>query len=391
MWETVFKDIDSYFDEMVHIRRYLHQHPELSFQETETAKYIANQYEELGIPYRSNVGGNGVVATLEGGKPGKTIALRADFDALPIQDEKDVPYKSTVPGVMHACGHDGHTAALLCLAKALLPYKDEIPGTIVFLHQHAEEFTPGGAKPMIEDGALEGVDAVFGTHLWISTEVGTIETAPEAFFAGADAFEITIQGKGGHGAIPHQTKDSILIASQLVTSLQQIVSRKIDPLQSAVVTVGTFEAGKAFNVIADKAKITGTVRTFSQDIQETVIKEMENQIKGACTAHEADYDFQYNRGYPPIINHKEEAQLVVDAASQTPGVNKAQFVSPVMTGEDFSYYLLEKPGAFYFTGAQKEGHVYAHHHPKFDFDERALPIAAKTLFSSFLEYQKKQQ
>ncbi|MYL32351.1 amidohydrolase [Pontibacillus yanchengensis] len=387
MWDKLMQDLDGLYEEMVHIRRYLHQYPELSFHETKTAKYIASFYEELGMPYQSQVGGNGVIAKLEGGKPGKTVALRADFDALPIQDAKDAPYKSTVPGVMHACGHDGHTAALLCLAKALIPYKDDIPGTVVFLHQHAEEITPGGAKPMIEAGALNGVDAVFGTHLWINTPVGAVETAPESFFAGADAFEITIQGKGGHGAQPHQTKDAILIGSQLVTSLQQIVSRKIDPLNSAVVTVGTFEAGKAFNVIADTATLKGTVRTFNQEIQETVIQEMEKHIKGACVAHDASYEFYYTRGYPPLVNHPREADLVLNAAANTPGIERAEYVSPVMTGEDFSYYMLERPGAFYFTGAQKEGHIYPHHHPKFDFDERALPLSAKTLFQSYLAYQ----
>ncbi|MFC0523509.1 amidohydrolase [Pontibacillus salicampi] len=387
MWETVMNDIDHLYEEMVHIRRHLHQHPELSFHETETAAYIAQYYEELGIPYETNIGKNGVLARLEGGKPGKTVALRADFDALPIQDEKDAPYKSTVPGVMHACGHDGHTAALLCLAKALQPYQEDIPGTVVFLHQYAEEITPGGAKPMIEAGALEGVDAVFGTHLWINTPVGTIETAPESFFAGADAFEIKIQGKGGHGAQPHQTKDAIVIGSELVTSLQQIVSRKLDPLSSAVVTVGTFEAGKAFNVIADTATLKGTVRTFNSHNQDLIIQEMEKHIKGVTATHDASYDFHYQKGYPPLVNHRKEADLVLQAAHATPGVEQANYVGPVMTGEDFSYYMLERPGAFYFTGAQKEGHVYPHHHPKFDFDERALPLSAKTLFQSYLAYQ----
>ncbi|WP_345243048.1 M20 family metallopeptidase [Pontibacillus salipaludis] len=389
--QRILQDIDAHYDEMVDIRRYLHQHPELSFQETETSKYISNFYKELDIPHQTGVGGNGILATLEGGKPGKTVALRADFDALPIQDEKDVPYKSTVPNVMHACGHDGHTASLLCLAKALKAHQENIPGTIIFLHQHAEENPPGGATQMVEAGALEGVDAVFGTHLWSNTPVGTIETAPEAFFAGADAFEITIQGQGGHGAQPHQTKDSIVIGSELVTSLQQIVSRKLDPLKSAVVTVGTFEAGTTFNVIADTATLKGTVRTFSPDVQELVIREMEKHIKGVCTTHDASYQFNYMKGYPPVVNHPEEAAMVIEGASNTPGVEKAHYVEPVMTGEDFSYYILERPGAFFFTGAQKEGHVYPHHHPKFDIDERALPIAAKTLFQSYVVYQQNHQ
>src|SRR5699024_6058212 len=196
------------------IRRYLHQYPELSFQEFKTAQYIADFYEKIGIPYQSGVGGNGVIATLKGGKPGKKVALRADFDALPIQDEKDVPYKSKVDGIMHACGHDGHTATLLTLAKTMKAFQDNLPGTIVFLHQHAEEYAPGGAKPIIESGAIDDVDAVFGTHLWSTTPFGVLQTSKDVFMAGPDRFEINIQGQGGHGGYPHQTKDAITIGSQ---------------------------------------------------------------------------------------------------------------------------------------------------------------------------------
>ncbi|KGX84731.1 amidohydrolase [Pontibacillus litoralis] len=389
MREAVMEKIGQLYEEMVAIRRHLHQHPELSFHETKTAQYIADYYETLGIPYEKHVGGNGVVATLVGGQPGKTVALRADFDALPIQDEKDVPYKSTVDGVMHACGHDGHTAALLCLAKALQAHQAKLPGTVVFLHQHAEELAPGGAKPMIEAGVLENVDAVFGTHLWIDAPVGTVQTATSEFFAGADAFDITIQGQGGHGAQPHQTKDSILIASQLVTSLQQIVSRSLDPLHPAVISVGTFHAGEAFNVIADQATLKGTVRTYSTCDQDSIKRAMESHIKGACMSHGATYTFNYHKGYPPLVNHKEEAELVIQSVMEVPGVQYAYYIDPVMTGEDFAYYMLERPGAFYLTGAQKEEHNYPHHHPKFDFNERALPICAKTLFQCYLAYQQK--
>src|SRR5699024_1879413 len=225
--DSIFSKIDEYRDDTIETRRYLHQHPELSFQEYNTAEYIANVYHTLDIPFKTGIGGNGVVARLKGGKPGKTICLRADFDALPIQDEKDVPYKSTVKGVMHACGHDGHTAILLTVAKALQTVQNELPGTVVFLHQHAEETHPGGAKPMIEAGVLDDVDAVFGTHLWSPTPVGTIETSPSAFMAGVDRFELTLQGAGGHGGYPHQTKDTLIIGAEIVTALQSIVSRKL--------------------------------------------------------------------------------------------------------------------------------------------------------------------
>lgn len=388
MLNKIHHAIEEYYPETVKIRRYLHQHPELSFQETETAKYIANFYETVGIPYQANIGGNGVIATLKGGKAGKTVALRADFDALPIQDEKDVPYKSTVPGVMHACGHDGHTATLLTLAKVMKEFQDELEGTIVFLHQHAEEYAPGGAKPIIESGALDQVDAVFGTHLWSTVPVGVLHTSKSAFMAGADRFEVTIQGQGGHGAYPHETKDAIVIGSEVISQLQQIISRRLDPLETAVVTVGIFEAGTAFNVIADQAKLTGTVRYFNPDIQDTIKEEMEKIIKGICVSNDASYQFDYFKGYPPLINHPEGAEIVLRASKNVEEIEKAELVPPVMGGEDFAYYMMEKPGAYFFTGANKEGNPYPHHHPKFDIDEKALPIAAKTLIEAYFEYQR---
>ncbi|AIF42712.1 amidohydrolase [Virgibacillus sp. SK37] len=387
MLKEIHTLIDQHYEEMVEIRRYLHQHPELSFHETETAKYIASFYDKLGIPYETKVGGNGVIATLIGGKPGKTIALRADFDALPIQDEKDVPYKSKVPGVMHACGHDGHTSTLLVLAKVMKSFQENLPGTIVFLHQHAEEYAPGGAKPIVDSGAIDHVDAVFGTHLWATTPLGVMQTSKDVFMAGADRFEITIQGQGGHGAYPHETKDAIVIGSQLVSQLQQIVSRRLDPLKTAVVTVGVFEAGETFNVIADKARLIGTVRYLDIEIQEEIIREMEKIIKGVCLGYEADYTFNYEKGYPPLVNHAREAEVVLEASKQVKEIHTAEEVIPVMGGEDFAYYTMKKPGAYFFTGAHQEGNPYPHHHPKFDIDERALPIAAKTLIEAYFAYQ----
>ncbi|WP_182200137.1 M20 family metallopeptidase [Paraliobacillus salinarum] len=387
MWEELNSMLDQSFDEMVEIRRYLHQHPELSFQEKNTAHYITNTYKKLDIPYQQNVGGNGVIATLKGNKPGKTIALRADFDALPIQDEKDVPYKSKVDGVMHACGHDGHTATLLTTAKVLKQVQSELAGTVVFIHQHAEELTPGGAKPIISSGVLKDVDFVFGAHLWTNTPYGEIETAEKEFMAGADKFSITIQGKGGHGAIPHQTKDAVVIGSQVVSNLQQIISRRINPLSTAVLSIGTFHAGTTFNIIADTATITGTVRTFDTAVQTQIMHEMEDIISGTCVGYDASYTLDYEKGYPPVINHPKEAKLVIEAANKVDGVKKATFVEPSMTGEDFSYYLLEKPGAFFFVGAQQEGNFQPHHHPAFDIDERAMLLTAKTFVQIIKSYQ----
>src|SRR5699024_5174936 len=230
MLQKIHEQIELHFNEMVDIRRYLHKHPELSFNEINTAKYIADYYRNLNIPVETNVGGNGVIATIQGSLPGKTIAFRADFDALPIQDEKDVAYKSQVPGVMHACGHDAHTATLLVLAKIMNQFKHELPGTIMFLHQHAEELPPGGAISIVESGALDKVDAIFGNHFWSTLPGGTITTKEDVFMAGADRFTITICGKGGHGAYPEETKDAVIVGAEVITKLQTILSRKIGPI-----------------------------------------------------------------------------------------------------------------------------------------------------------------
>jgi len=389
MLSTIFEKIDQLFEETVEIRRYLHMNPELSFQEVKTAEYIANYYEKLGIPYIKNVGGNGVIATLKGGKPGKTIALRADFDALPIQDEKDVPYKSTVDNVMHACGHDGHTATLLTLAKALHEYQEDVMGTVVFLHQHAEELAPGGAKPIIETGELDHIDAIFGTHLWVTEPVGVLQTSKSTLMAGSDRFEIHIQGQGGHGSAPHETKDAIMVGTHLVNTLQQIVSRRLSPLDTAVVTIGVFQAGSAFNIIADKATIAGTVRYLNEDVQKHVINEMETIIKGVCDSFHVTASLEYQEGYPPVVNHEEEAEIILKMGDLVPGVEESQEIQPVMGGEDFAYYLHDKPGTYFFTGANKEGNNYPHHHPKFDFDEEAMKIAAKSLFTAYQKFQNK--
>lgn len=386
MNEKLYALLDNSFDDMVSVRRYLHQHPEVSFHETNTAQYIQDFYTKLGVELRSNVGGNGVVARIEGGKPGKTVALRADFDALPIQDQKDVPYKSTVPGVMHACGHDGHTSTLLHLAKAMNELKDELSGTYVFIHQHAEEYAPGGAISMIEDGCLDGVDAIFGTHLWSMMESNTIQYVSGPIMAAADRIEITVQGAGGHGASPHQTKDAIVIASQLVTNFQQLVSRRVDPIESAVLSIGSFVANNAFNIIADKAELKGTVRTFSPEIRDLMEAEIHRIAEGTALMNNCEIDVTYTRGYPAVVNHEKETALLRDVAQDVPGVKEVIETIPQMGGEDFAYYLEHVPGTFFFTGAQPE-HPFPHHHPRFDFDESAMGSAAKTLGAAALAYQ----
>ena len=391
MLEVLYSRLDELYDEIVKIRRHLHEYPELSFQETKTAKFIAEYQEKLGHEVRRNVGGNGVVAYLKGGKPGPTVALRADFDALPIQEETDLPFRSKVDGVMHACGHDGHTATLLALAKALNGMKKDLCGTVVFIHQHAEEKVPGGAKSMIEDGCLDGVDVIFGVHLQAQTSLGEINYREGALQAAADFFEIKIQGQGGHGAYPHQTKDSIVIGSELVGHLQQIVSRKVDPLQPAVVSIGTFEAINANNIIADTAVLKGTVRTLNDDVRNYIANEIKHTVDATCALYDAEGEFTYDWGYPALINHKEETDFAAEMAKDIPGVTKVVETEPVMGGEDFAYYLQHVKGSFLFVGAKdpEKEYAYPHHHPKFDIDERSLLIAAKLLGKITLEYLKK--
>ena len=385
---SLFAELEHNFDEVVSWRRHMHQYPELSFKETETAKFIAEKLESFGLEVKTNVGGNGVVGVLAGKNPGKTIALRADFDALPINDEKDVPYKSLQSGVMHACGHDGHTAALLGTAQTLSKFRDALNGTVIFIFQHAEELPPGGAKSMIEDNVLDNVDAVFGVHLASELPLGTVAVGEGAKMAAVDKFEITIQGKGGHGAQPHDAIDSIVIGSDVVQSLQKIVSRRINPLQSAVVTIGVFHAGNAFNVIADSAKIEGTVRTFDEKVRDQIEEEINAIVKGVTAGSHATYTIDYLRGYPALYNHKKETDIVRELLTDVFSEESVVELEPTMGAEDFAYYLLEKPGTYFKVGSRTEDEAthYPHHHPKFDIDERAILNIEKSFVKIITHY-----
>jgi amidohydrolase len=385
---ALFNKLESHYEEMISLRRHFHENPELSFQEVHTPEKIAKYLTDLGIEVRTGVGGRGVVGTIQGDLPGKTVALRADFDALPIQDGKDVPYRSKVPGVMHACGHDAHTATLLVVAKVLQENKHLLKGKVVLIHQFAEELAPGGAKPMIEDGCLDGVDAIFGTHLWAPIPVGEIGVRTGPVMAAADRFTIKLQGQGGHGASPHETVDSIALGTTYVQWLQQIVSRRVNPLTPAVVTVGSFHAGDAFNVIADSATIVGTVRTFDTEVQDFIIKEMKNYLQSLCSGYGATYEFDYAKGYPAVVNHAKETDIAAACAKEVVGEDAVYEIEPMMGGEDFAYYLQKVPGTFFFTGAgnPERNAIYPHHHPKFDIDERAMLNAAKTLLSAAFAY-----
>lgn len=388
MVEQMFRRLEQLFPEMVDIRRLLHEQPELSFHEEKTPQMIADYLERLGIEVQRGVGGRGVVGYIKGDKPGKTVALRADFDALPIQEETNLPFSSKNPGVMHACGHDGHTATLLVLAKVLVELRAELKGTVVLIHQFAEELAPGGAIEMIKDGCLEGVDAIYGTHLWSPLPVGDIAYCSGPMMAASDRFDLTIQGRGGHGASPHETVDSITVGAAVVGQLQHIVSRNVDPLKAAVVTVGSFHSGGAFNVIADSATIVGTVRTFDPEVQELIIARMEQITKGICDAMNATYTLSYKKGYPAVINDPSETEAFVSSTKEFYNDEKIYEIDPVMGGEDFAYYLQHVPGTFFFTGAgnEEKGIIYPHHHPKFDFDEEAMLVAAKCLGKAAIDF-----
>ena len=376
------------YHDVVSWRRYMHQNPELSFKEVKTAEYIKEKLLSFGLEVKTNIGGNGLIGILEGSQQGKTIALRADFDALPIYDEKEVPYKSQNPGVMHACGHDGHTAALLGTAEVLSQFRQQLKGKVIFIFQPAEETPPGGAKFMIEEGVLDGVDYVFGAHLDSQMPLGKISVGEGYRMAAVDKFSIHIQGKGGHGARPHQGVDAIVIGSDIVSSLQKIVSRGVNPLQSAVVTIGVFQSGSAFNVIADKAILEGTVRTFDGDIRKQVEKQIYSIVDGITSAFGATYKIDYLNGYPALYNHLEETKTVRTLLAEQFSEENMVEMEPSMGAEDFSYFLLEKPGTYFRVGSQNENEAthYPHHHPKFDFDERALLNIEKSFVKIVAHY-----
>lgn len=389
MLNSVFEKLDELFPEMVEIRRDLHMYPELSFQEVRTPKLIAEYHEKLGNEVRKGVGERGVVATMRGGKPGKTVALRADFDALPIEEENDVPYKSKVPGVMHACGHDAHTAILLGVAKALKQHQDEIEGNVVFIHQHAEE-GGFGAKYMVEDGALEGVDAIFATHMENYANVGEIHYTHEYILGAADRFEIHLNGKGGHAALPHDTQDLIVVGSQLVNNLQSIISRRTDPMKPAVLTIGAFHAGEAGNVIGSHATLRGTIRVFDESVRQDIKKMIHDVTHHTCAMSGVNYEIELEEGYPSTWNHPKETDILVEAAKKVVGEKNVIKYEKNLGAEDFSYFLNEVPGSYFFTGSAnpEKGLIYPYHHPKFDIDEDSLLHGAKTMAAVALDYLK---
>jgi amidohydrolase len=365
---------------VVEWRRHLHRNPELSYAEKETSAFTANQLREIGWSVRTGIGGHGIVADLEGAAPGRRIALRADMDALPIQDQKQTEYASTVPGVMHACGHDGHTASLLGAAELLSMRRSEWTGAVRLIFQPAEEVPPGGALEMIREGVLEGVDEIYGIHLWSQFPAKTVYTAVGPLMAAADEFTVRIRGKGGHGGLPHQTIDTIAVGSHFVVNAQSIISRNVDPLAPSVISVGSFHAGTTFNVIAGESTLQGTVRTLSAEMRTYVKQRVEEVLDTTCRMFGAAYEIEYLLGYPPVVNHEQPTRRAVRIASERFGAEAVRACQPLMAGEDFSYYLEKVPGCFLFVGAGNNEITAPHHHPMFDIDESALETSVQLLY-----------
>lgn len=364
---------------LVNIRRDFHRHPELGMEEYRTRDQIVHYLQEMGIPYKNGIANTGVVGLIEGAKCGKTVALRADMDALPITEENEVDYKSTIPGNMHACGHDAHMTVLLGVARLLNECKEHLPGNVKLLFQPAEE-TVGGAKPMIQAGVLENprVDAVFGLHVAPEIPVGEIGLKYGQMNAASDTIYLTVKGYNGHGAYPHTGKDAIVIAAQVITALQTIVSRNVDPRQSAVISIGVIQGGTQGNIIADEVKMTGTVRTFDLNVRELVLQRVEEVLNYTTRSMGGDYAFELgDDGYIALINDNNMVDIVRNSGEALLGrENVTQIDIPSMGVEDFAYFAAAVPSAFYRLGCRNEtkGIVYSAHTGRFDIDEDCLPI-----------------
>ncbi|MBF2565328.1 amidohydrolase [Listeria welshimeri] len=383
MNNTIKQTILNKEEEMIAFRRDLHMHPELQWQEFRTTDQVAKELDKLGIPYR-RTNPTGLIADLKGGKPGKTVALRADMDALPVQElNQDLSYKSTEDGKMHACGHDSHTSMLLTAAKALVEVKDELAGTVRFIFQPSEE-NAEGAKEMVAQGAMEGVDHVFGIHIWSQTPSGKICCVVGSSFASADIIEIDFKGQGGHGAMPHDTIDAAIIASSFVMNLQAIVSRETNPLDPVVVTIGKMEVGTRFNVIAENAHLEGTLRCFNNTTRAKVAKSIEQYAKKTAAIYGGTAEMVYKQGTQPVINDEKSALLVQKTITESFGEDALYFEPPTTGGEDFSYFQDEASGSFALVGSGNPAKdtEWAHHHGRFNIDESAMKNGAE-LYAQF--------
>lgn len=386
--------VQSVENEVIELRRHLHQYPEVSGEEFETSKTIQKKLAEAGIPFKTGYAKTGVLGIIQGEKPGGTVALRADIDALPIQEENDLSYKSTIHNKMHACGHDAHTAMLVGTGKVLNQLKSEIAGTILLVFQPAEENAPvGGSQQMMDDGVFDEYtpDVIFGQHVWPDLSVGEIGVLHHEIMGASDRFKITVKGSGGHASMPHQSNDAIIIANNLITQLQTIVSRNTDPIDSAVLTIGKIEGGYRYNVIADEVTLEGTIRTFKPEVKEMVKDRFHSIIEGVGKSFGAHMSIDYLDGYPATVNTPQWADEVRNAAQKVLGEEASPVVSPSLGGEDFSRFLKRYPGAFYWLGTSVKDTEpqYPLHDPRFKLNESALPKGVEVMAQLALDTLRK--
>ena len=373
-------------DYVISLRREFHKNPEASFKEFNTSKRIKEELDKMGIEYVP-CASTGVVATIKGNHPGKTVALRGDIDALSVQELNNMDYESQIPGMMHACGHDGHTSMLLGAAKILCALKDKIHGTVKLFFQPAEEIGEG-ARAMIKEGAMDNVDSVFGIHLWSNIDAGKISVEAGPRMASADWFNIKVTGKGGHGSAPHECVDALVVASSIVTNLQNIVSRQVNPLDPLVLSIGMLNAGSRFNVIAENAYMEGTTRCFNLELRKELPNMMENIITNIANGYGAKASLEYNFLLPPTINDAKCSAIAENASSEIVGKNNVIKFEKVTGSEDFSFYLEKAPGALAFVGCRNEEKCacYSHHSGNFNIDEDALEIGTKLYVKYALDY-----
>lgn len=376
-------------DETVATRRDFHRHPEIAFEEVRTSGIVADRLEALGLAVRRGVGKTGVVGVLDTGRRGHTVLARADMDALPVFEEGNTPYRSTVDGKMHACGHDGHTAVLLSVAKLLDERKSELTGKVVFIFQPAEE-TVGGAEKMLADGALEGLhpDASIGLHLSSEHPTGTVAVREGPAMAATDSFTLTIKGHGGHAARPQDTVDPVLISAQLIVGLQSLVSRETDPLDQAVISITSVHGGTAHNIIPERVELKGTLRTFLEPTRQRLKERTEAYAQGVAKSHRGDAELQWIDASPAVVNDASQTERLRSVAKEVVGESNVITPDPIMGGDDMALWLQQAPGCYFFVGARDEARGFdkPHHHPRFDIDEASLPLAVELLSRGVMEF-----
>jgi len=389
MKKNLKEKIDEMKDWLVEIRRTIHMHPELGFEEVETSKFVFEWLQKFGLDVKRGMAKTGVVGLLKGRKPGRTVAIRADMDALPMDEANRVPYASQIKGKMHACGHDAHVTILLGVARFFSSIPDQVKGNIKWIFQPAEE-GGGGGRIMVEEGVLKNpkVDAIFGAHVFPFLSVGKVGIYEREGLAAADRFIIKIIGKGGHAASPHVSKDPILATGHLITQIHSIVSRNVNPLESGVITIGKVSGGTASNIIPDEVELIGTVRSLNPQVREELKSRIEQVTQGIARSFSMDCRFDFEYGYPVLINNPEMSKLVGLACSKGIGKENVEVVKPSMGGEDFAYYLEKVPGSFFRLGCRNEekGLIHPYHSSLFDIDEEVLPFGVEMFIRIIDQY-----